>query len=555
MGSGSFKGSIMREHHVLLIVGGKHHDYEKGGAALAESLQSTGIGVEVTGDASAVQGLSGGKYDCVMLYTQGDRFDGPQVEALTKFVRGGGGLVGVHSATATNKDDPKYAALLGSRFMGHGPVFDFKVSVSDPEHPIAHRVQDYRITDELYVSQPVGEVRPFLTAWWKGKQEPMGYTRQEGKGRVVYLANGHDLRSLTHPTVRQMLVRAVRYAAGEDWSEKTVKVGVIGYGGAFNMGKLHAESCNRARMKTVVVCDLDPKRTEMAKQELGAQVRTFATVDEMLEQTDVEMCIVITPHNTHAPLSIQCLEAGRHVVTEKPYTITVEEATAVIETARRVGKMATVFHNRRWDGDFMTMRQIVRSGAIGDVFHIETFFGGYSEPRPTWWRSSKEISGGAFYDWGAHFCDWVLNLMPHRIESISGSFHKRMWHQVSNEDHTEAFVRFEGGRTASIQLSSLAAVGKAKWRILGTLGGIEMLAGRDQPIRVISHREGLRHEATVPAMASDWDGFYRNVADHLMLGEPLAVTPESARKVIAVLSLAEESSRRGGAPVGVGFEQ
>jgi scyllo-inositol 2-dehydrogenase (NADP+) len=545
----------MASHNVLLVTGGKYHDYERGGQAIAETLKAAGIECTVTGDASAVASLAGGKFDCVMLYTQGDLFDEKQAEALVKFVRNGGGLVGIHSAITAKQPDA-LVKLLGARFGGHGPTFDFKVQVSDAEHPVAHRIQEYRITDELYVVEPVGEIRPFLTAWWNGKPQAIGYSRGEGKGHVVYLGNGHDQRSLTHPTFQQLLARSVRYAAGEDWSEKTVNVGVIGYGGAFNMGKLHAESCKRARLTPVAVCDIDASRTAMAKQDLGEHIKTFQKVEDLLEKSDAGMCIVITPHNTHAPLSIQCLEAGRHVVTEKPYTITVEEATAVIETARKAKKMATVFHNRRWDGDFMTIRNLIHSGAIGDVFHIECFFGGYGEPKTTWWRSYKDASGGSFYDWGAHFCDWVLNLMPHRIESVSGSFHKRMWHQISNEDHTEAYVRFEGGRTAYIQQSSIAAIGRSRWRILGTRGAIEQKTGDSKEgIRVVSFRDGVKHDATVPCLNSDWDGFYRNVADHLLLGEPLAVTPESARKVIAVLSLSEVSSQQGGAPIPMPFEQ
>ena len=543
-------------HRVLLVTGGKWHDYTQGAEVLATALGGAGIEVTATEVASALHDLGGGRFDCVVLYTQGDKFDDRQIEALAGFVRNGGGLVGLHSAADTNTKHATFAKLIGATFKSHGPVMDFKVSVSDPNHPVAHRVQEYRITDELYVLEPKSEFQTFLTAWWDGKPQPIGYSRTEGKGRVVYLANGHDPGALSHTTLLQLVARAVRYAAGEDWSDKTIKCAAIGYGGAFNMGKTHLQSCERARMKAVAVCDVDPKRLETAKAELGAQIQTFTKVEDLLKQSDAEMCIVITPHNTHAALSVQCLEAGRHVVTEKPYTITVDEATRVIETARRVGKMATVFHNRRWDGDFMTIRKVIQSGAIGEPFHVECFFGGYGEPKLDWWRSYKDISGGAFFDWGAHFVDWVLQLMPWKIESVSGSFHKRRWHQVSNEDHCEALVRFEGGRTAHLEQSSLAAIGKSRWRILGTQGGIEQ-KGWDakEGLRVVSFRDNTKMEQTVPIASSDWDGFYRNVADHLLLGERLAVTGESARKVIAVLSLSEMSSKQGGAPVKPPFEQ
>jgi scyllo-inositol 2-dehydrogenase (NADP+) len=544
-------------HRVLLITGGKWHDYATCAAVMTDALKPIGTDVTHTEDASAVTSLVGGKFDCVLLYTCDDKFNESQVESLARFVRGGGGLVGIHSANVQKSSDP-YAKLIGSTFQTHGPVLDFKVSVSDPNHSIAHRVQDFRVTDELYVSELKAEVQPFLTAYWGGKPQPLGYSRAEGKGRVVYLANGHSPEVMRHPTFQQLLQRCVRYATGEDWSNRTVKVAAIGYGGAFNMGKTHLQSCEKARMKATAVCDVDPKRAATAKEELGEHVQTFTKVDDLLKGSDTELCIVITPHNTHAALSIQCLEAGRHVVTEKPFTITVDQATRVIETARRANRMATVFHNRRWDGDFMTIRRLIESGAIGNVFHIECSFGGFNEPKVDWWRSYKDVSGGAFYDWGAHFVDWVLQLMPHKIESIAGDFKKLKWHQVSNEDYTSAYVRFAGGRSASIEQGSINAIGKSKWRILGTDGGIEMRrnpATDKDEIRVVSTKGGQRTDTTVPILTSDWDGFYRNVADHLLLGEPLAVTPESARKVIAVLSLSEQSSKQGGAPVVPPFEQ
>jgi predicted dehydrogenase len=492
-------------------------------------------------------------HDVAAVVLAAHRLEAGEVEALANFVRNGGGLVALGDAARDASE--AVTKLIGARIKSHSPLFDYCVDVRYREHPITHRIQDFRLEDELVLLEPKAEFRTLLSAWWQGTPVPLAFVRSEGKGRIVYLANS-PARAFDRTGWKKVFTRSVRFAAGEDWSEKTVKVGVIGYGGAFNMGKLHAQSCERARMKPIAVCDVDPKRTATAKTELGEHIRTFTQVKDMLDKTDVEMCIVITPHNTHAPLSIQCLEAGRHVVTEKPYTITVDEATRVIETARRVKKVATVFHNRRWDGDYMTIKHIIDSGAIGEVFHIECFMGGYGEIKTDWWRSVKEISGGAFHDWGAHFCDWVLNLMPYKIESISGDFSKRMWHQVSIEDHTHALVRFKGGRTASIEQSSIAAIGKARFRILGTLGGIEQ-KGWDAKdgIRVVSYKNGQKFDGIVPCLKDDWDGFYRNVADHLILGEPLAVTPESARKVIAVINLSEESSKKGGVPIPVPFEQ
>lgn len=415
----------MKPHHVLLIAGGDFHDFDGASKAISQTLTSAGMGISATSDPAAAMYAGNGKFDVVMLFTQGDFFTDEQIAALEKFVRGGGGLVGLHSSAAANVKSESYARLLGSRYIGHSPLVDFAVKVTHPEHPLAHRVADFRMTDEVYLLEPRAALRPFLSGWWDGREMELGYTHTVGDGRVAYLALGHDASTWAHPTFNKLLTRAVRYTGGEDWEGKTVKVAAIGYGGGFNMGKRHQESCKVAGMTPVAVCDIDIRRANTAKQELGEHIQTFDSVSKLLEQSDAEMCVVITPHNTHAPITIECLNAGRHVVTEKPFTVTIDEATAVIETARKVNKMASVFHNRRWDGDFVTIRNLIRNGVIGDVFHIECFFGGFGEPRTDWWRSYKKQSGGAFYDWGAHFVDWVLNLFPYKIESVSGDLDRK----------------------------------------------------------------------------------------------------------------------------------
>ncbi len=544
-------------HNILVITGGQiaYHNYPKSAEVLAAAIKAQNITVTATHDAAAVSSLS--KYDALVLFTDGDYFDESQIESIIKFVHSGKGLISLHTAAGTNKSHDGFSKLIGSRING-GAIFPHKVIVESPDHPILHRVLDFRLDDEVHDLEMIGESHTLLSAHLNGRKQALAYAKRAGAGNVIHFATGHSIAGLTHPEWQKIFVRGVRFVCGEDWSTRTIKCACIGYGGAFNMGKTHMLSCAKTRMIPVAVCDVDPKRTETAKAELGDQIQTYSSVADLLDQSDADLITVITPHNTHAALSMQVINSGRHVVTEKPYTITVDEATQVIETARKAGKMATVFHNRRWDGDFQTIRKLVESGVIGDVFHIECAFGNYNEPRADWWRSSKKVSGGALYDWGAHFADWILQLMPHKIESISGDFKKLRWHGVDIEDYTSAFIRFEGQRSASLEQGSINAIQKSRWRILGTLGGIEKPVGEQIPketVKLVSYQTGTRVESIVPIEKSDWDGFYRNVADHLIIGEPLAVTPESARKVIAVLSLAELSSKQGGVPVKPTFEQ
>lgn len=332
-------------------------------------------------------------------------------------------------------------------------------------------------------------------------------------------------------------------------TQKEIGWGLVGYGGAFNMGKAHGSSIEKQKgMKVVAACDLDAGRLPAAEQDFPG-ITTTTCVDEMLKNPDVNGAVIITPHNTHAELAVKFLKAGKHVVVEKPMCITVDEATAMINAAKKSGACLSVFHNRRQDGDYKTIQKIVRKGLIGDIFHVEIFMGGYGKPG-SWWRSNKAISGGNLYDWGAHLVDWVLNLVPSKIEFVTGFFQKLKWHEVTNEDHTQAIIKFKNGAVADITVSSLARIGKPRWRVLGTLGAFTIEGDK---VLVATEVEGTPTEMRVSYEPSNWDHYYVNIADHLLRGKKLEVLPEEARRVIGVIECAEKSSKSG-QPVKVPFE-
>jgi predicted dehydrogenase len=223
--------------------------------------------------------------------------------------------------------------------------------------------------------------------------------------------------------------------------------------------------------------------------------------------------------------------------------ITTTEATAMIEEAKKRDLMLTVFHNRRYDGPFLAIKEVIDKGLIGKIFHLE-YFGGVYEHPGHWWRSDKKISGGAIYDGGAHIIDWVLNFIPERIAGVAGFFHKLVWNDVTNEDQVEALIRFESGTVADVQISSIASINKPRWRILGTKGGILDEGGKEF-FKVITQIEGIPAEMNIKYKIKDWSAYYRNIADHLFMGTELKVKPEEARRVIAVMETAEKSAKSG----------
>lgn len=332
-------------------------------------------------------------------------------------------------------------------------------------------------------------------------------------------------------------------------TQKKLKAGVIGYGGAFNMGRHHLEAMRRAGMKPTAVAEIDPDRLEQARADYP-RVGCFSTVDAMLRESDVEVVTLVTPHNTHVELALQCLKAGRHVVAEKPLAITTAECDRMIAQAKKNGVVLSTYHNRHWDGCIVNAVKRIRSGVIGDIVRIEAHMGLREQPKD-WWRSSKSISGGILYDWGVHLLEYSLQLIDSDITEVSGFAHsgywapRTAWGGDTNEDEAFAVVRFKSGQWLTLCITSLDANPKPGWlEITGTEG--TFLFGRDSwKIITRDAKERVVHEGKNPPMEGESRRYYKNVADHIRNGTPLVITPEWARRPIHILDLADRSAREG----------
>ncbi|RAP76917.1 hypothetical protein DL346_14455 [Paenibacillus montanisoli] len=316
---------------------------------------------------------------------------------------------------------------------------------------------------------------------------------------------------------------------------------VIGYG---NMGTHHAKQMEKAGIEFAAVCEFDQARREQARIDYP-HLRVFGDVKELLEEPGIDLVTIVTPHDTHAELAMQVLEARKNCILEKPMCIHADDAAALVNKAKETGVMLSVYHNRRWDGWFITAKELIEQGRLGDVFCVEFYFGGYGHPGQ-WWRSDKRISGGAFYDWGAHYMDWLLGIVPGKVKSVRGYSQKRLWHDVTNEDHLDCIIEFESGAVAHAQTSQLAAAGKVERRILGTKGAIiSDKLGQQEFLTLYTEKDGEKVESTVPYAKTDWLSYYHNIVAHLTEGAELAVKPEQALRVIAILDTATKSAEQG----------
>ena len=135
-----------------------------------------------------------------------------------------------------------------------------------------------------------------------------------------------------------------------------IRCAVIGY----SMGRAHANYIKQTPgLELVAVCDIDAGKRKLATEETPG-IKTYASVAQLLGKGQFDLASVVTPHSTHAPIALQLLKAKKHVVLDKPFCLTVKEADAMIAAAKASKVMLSVFHNRRWDGDFMTLLDIIK---------------------------------------------------------------------------------------------------------------------------------------------------------------------------------------------------
>jgi predicted dehydrogenase len=490
-----------------------------------------------------------------------------EIEALEAHLAAGGTLL-----VAPEPGDAVAARLAGASVAGELPAAEWMMTL-DRRREAARLDREIALSGTLRILEPsIDDVEVAATVSVAMRQRAVITLRQVGAGRVVAGGVADIDRLAAQPVLGRFVGRLMRTDLPGEAGE--IGVGIVGYGPHGGMGQTHGRACAETEgLRLVAVADTDPGRLSAATTEFP-DIRTWPVAAALAGDPAVQAAIVATPPASHAGLALDLLRAGMHVVVEKPMCLTISEADRLMAEAARLGRTLTVHQSRRWDRDFLALEETIASGVLGEVFNIETFVGGFDHPCRLW-HSDEGVSGGAVYDWGSHHVDWVLRLYGSAPARVAATAHKRVWLDVTNADQVMAWMQWADGREATFRQSDLAAIRRPKFYVQGTRGTIE---GHYRPIVIESIEPGLGHverrahiaeapvtlrlaryegpgrisETTiVPAPAAGWV-FHRNLADHLLLGEALAVPPAESRAVVAVLEAAQRSAAAAGRPVEVG---
>jgi len=524
--------------------------------------RSQAVAVELVSDLGMLARLQG--FDVVVAHPGAAELDSEAEAGLVQFISGGGGFVGLHCTNSRWRAAAGYLELVGSAPTAAFPRAEVVSRIIAPDHDITRRLAGDLVLDDTGFPQLslAADCEVLMSTTWRAAECPVAYVRAAGRGRVFYCGLGEGAAAYAAQPFQELLYRALRHVAGHH-EAAALGVGMLGFGA---IGAEHTSAIARVPgLQLRGVCDRNPERVAAAL-ESAPGARAAADLDELLERPDIDVVVVSTPPNTHGPLGLRALRAGKHVVLEKPFCLTGKEADQLVEAADATKLALTVYQSRRWDPDFLALRQLVTEGKLGHVFHLEAFIGGFQHPCH-FWHSDAAVSGGVIYDWGSHYLDWILQLIPDQVVQVAASRHNLVWHDVSNDDHFGLRLRFEGGAEAEFIHSDIAAARKPKWYVLGTQGAAvgewrrgviatkgpngvaeELLPVADLPCELHWLRPGpgdRSHDQTVALPASPPQAFYRNLAGHLLAAEPLAVTAESARRNIAIMEAATQAAATG----------
>ena len=339
-------------------------------------------------------------------------------------------------------------------------------------------------------------------------------------------------------------------------------VAIVGFGG---MGRWHSHMIRKRGVFDLLgVYDIRPECMEYARDK---GIDTYGSFEEVLSDKRLDLIVIATENDMHKPLAIAAMDRGHNVVTEKPVTVSSADLSDMIAASERNGVLFTTHQNRRWDGDFLSVKKVIEDGVIGPVFNIESRVHG-SRGIPGDWRGKKEHGGGMMLDWGVHLLDQIVNVLypDNRIESVYATMD-----HVTNLEVDDGFrmtLMLEGGVRVYVEVGTSNFIDLPRWYVQGENGTVstpwDLSQGKIvcctnwetaevKPIRTAAgisktmapRTDDTIKEVPIPLIDADVHDFYRNLSDVIDGRAVQLVTHGQLMRVMKLMEAAFESDRTG----------
>lgn len=348
-----------------------------------------------------------------------------------------------------------------------------------------------------------------------------------------------------------------------------MKIAIIGFGGmALHHKNVIISRLNDSeypeKLEIAGIYDIDNSRNELAK-ELG--LRVFESAKEIYDDKSIEIVLIATPNDSHLPYVIECLQNGKNVICEKPLALSSKEVIKMYKESEKSGKVFEVHQNRRWDNDFLTIKNIFDNKIIGDVYKIESRVMG-SNGIPGSWRKNFHQGGGMMLDWGVHLIDQMLQMIKSKVTSVYCKYSYRAKEEV--DDGFDLQVTFENGIVYNIVVDTNSFIELPRWQVYGTDGTATVTNWRGNKVEGKIHKVNLRQddklegieagngftktmakrrnetidELPLQIIEGDKNSFYRNYMDAVINNKELIVKKEEVLRVFAIMEAAYLSSKK-----------
>ncbi len=333
-------------------------------------------------------------------------------------------------------------------------------------------------------------------------------------------------------------------------------VAVIGYGG---QGDWHCKQILESDVVRLVgVYDVKEERRLLAKDR---GIFVYDSSEAVFTDKNVDIVVVATPNDSHEELVVKALESGHHVVCEKPVALSVAEFDRMVEAQQRSGKIFSVHQNRRWDSEFLAMKNVVDSKQLGDAFRIESRVHG-SRGVPGDWRKEKKYGGGMILDWGVHLIDQIMNIFPQKIIEIN-CYNTH----ITNQEVDDGFrleILFEDGVSAYVEVGTYNFINLPRFYLQCEQGTCcsadwgadfevrKLVVWNEKEVVPVKTSSGISktmaprnnqsvEESVMKLPQTDVHNFYRNFCDAIDGKVEQAVKNFEVRRVLQVMEAAFKS--------------